>query len=217
MTAGEAKTAVEEIVHDTLNEVLFYQLINSAKDEREVLRDWYMLRAEDSSKTAAQGDTFETAKALPSRFLSAVGMNVGDVQNPYEEVAFQEKYKWKDSLNRFFIDIASDNFYLTGRVNENKTIHLFFTQGSADVDSSDDELAWKSRFHMLHVWDTALKHVGAIDTDDINALLTPGVARERLRLVRAMVQWDSDLQFKSMGGRRANRDDEDFEYPLGQM
>ena len=217
MTGPEIKTAVEALVHDTINETLFYELLNTAKTRWESSRKWLFLRTEDSTKTASSGDTFETAKALPDRFLNAVGMNVGAVYNPYKQIAFDKKYLFKDQLNRFYIDHKNSNFYLTGRVNESKAIHLFFTQGTVDISSSQDP-TWPDRFHYLLVWDVALLFVDAVDVDDINALLGAGQARARVAMQKAMIDWDSGLQLDAQDMSRPN-DDElgDYSYPLGQM
>src|SRR5687767_13681421 len=104
MTGTELYTMTNSLVDDTIDSTLFYQLLNVAKNRREDMRPWQFLKKLNSSLTAATGDTYQTAKALPADWRYAYQLMVG-TDTEYIECPFEEQHIFKDAAHRFFVDV----------------------------------------------------------------------------------------------------------------
>jgi hypothetical protein len=213
MTGTEIKEMADSIVEDTIPDTLFYTLLNTAKNRVEDTRAWEFLKKWDATKTASAGDTFETAKALPTDFRSDYKLIVGSTDE-YFPILHEEKYAYKDSARRYYVDVASGNFFLTGK--GTGIIHLLYLKTTDDIDSSNSPV-WPSRFHPLLAFEVAVMYQGGIDYDDPNINMSTMNRLTAKTLWDAMVSWDTTLKMRGMNKSFSSPEADTTATPLGQM
>lgn len=192
----------------------FLVLVNVAKDRREDVRPWQYLKKLDSSKTASVGDTYLTAKALPTDWRYDYKLYIG-TEIEAKPVPFEQQHIFKNSPNYYFVDVASGNYYLTGSQNSSKTIYNFYIKTTADITASTSWSA-PSRFHPLLAFDVAGFFMNGIDADDIYRGMAPEQKAAALLLDHSMIAWDTSLKMRSMNNSFAGGP-EDTSVPLGMM
>lgn len=199
MTGAELKTMVESILDDTVDETLFYQLANVAKNRAEDSRPWMMLRALDSSQTATAGNTSTTPIALPTAWRRTYKLMVGrDMQ--FEQVPFDEQHQWRNSANKFCIDVANSVYYLLGAIGTADTIYHYYIKTTDDITSATS-LVWPTRFHPIIAYEVAGYIMMGVDADDIFARMSPENKMAAETLTDAFQSWDTQLQLDAQGGR----------------
>ena len=129
-------TMFEGLCDDKLDTTLIYQLFNMAKNEIEIERAWETLKELDNSQSIASGHTYTTAKSLPTRFLTALMMFVGDDKIQYKQIPFEERERWKDITHRWYLKLKDSNFFICGTPTQGDTINLFYIQSTADISAS---------------------------------------------------------------------------------
>lgn len=194
------------IVEDTIDETLFYQLLNVARNKREDMRPWAFLIKADSTKTASPGDTYATSKALPSDFRRDVKLCVGtDLE--YSPIPFMEQHLYRNAAGRYFIDLANSVYYLTGSVNAAKTIYLYYLKTTTDFTVATKNTAgvcvWPDRFQPLLAFDVAAMFQGGVDYDDVSARMSPFNRAMAKEIDEAMVTWDDALRLRTMNNSKA--------------
>ena len=194
-----------------LDEDMFYQLLNSAKNQREMMRDWMALRAEDSSLTFTAADTYLTGKNLPARFLRTYQFrdSEGDLSGPFivdssgnktplKAIKFEQRFDYKDTPGYYYIDHKNRTISRTGTTAG--TLHLFFIQGSEDITAAT---AWTlpptDSYGVLLAYDVAVEQKGGIDWDTVNANQVPYNQRKIFTLESNLATWDSRLQQAELG------------------
>lgn len=200
MTGSELKTMTESILDDTVDDVLFYQLLNVAKNRIEDSRPWIFLRALDSSLTATVGDNSTISRALPTLWRRTYKLMVGKYQK-YEQVPFDEQHTWRYSSNRFCVDVANSVYYLLGSVGTADTIYHYYIKATADIDSAG---SWNapSRFHPILAYEVAGYVMMGVDADDVFARMSPENKAAAQALTSSMELWDTQLQIDAQGGRQ---------------
>ena len=167
-----------------MEDTLFYQLLNMVKNMLESSRDWMLLRSFDNSITFSTSDDYTGTKTLPSRFLRVyspydanrdeqTGVYIVDSagnKNPLKPIKFADRFNYKDTDGYYYLDIKNNKIGRTGTLAG--TLHLFFLQGTADIDSSS-EWTFPSYAHPLLAVDVAIMHKGGIDWDTVNANQVP--------------------------------------------
>ena len=204
MIGSEIKSFVEDGLLDgqTIEETLFYNLLNSAKELVENERDWVFLRATDTTKTASQGDTFLTEKELPPYFAVDLSMYLVDSSNNPERcypIAYEDRYFAKDSQNRYFINFASSTFGITGNRGQSKTIHLVYKRYTPDITSTSSWLCFPTRFDKLLGFIVSGMYKGGVDYDEINIKQALSNQRDGLLLWESLKQLDSRIKQREMG------------------
>ena len=140
-------TKFENMVDDSFDSDFMYQLLNDAKDEVEAMVAWEFLKKETSYSITAGYTYASAAGALPTRF--ALDIRVTDGSNiEYEKVQFDDRYNKVNRPFGYFIDLANDNFYLSGTISTATTVYLYYTDYSADLTSSDTWV-FPARFHSI--------------------------------------------------------------------
>lgn len=204
---------------DSIDDELFYVLANVARVLIEEDKDWRVLETDDVSQISSPGDTFLTMKDLPGDFSIPNGVFTVDSDNnkeDYQPYKFSERYAYKDSGRRFYIDYGSNKFALTGTKSKQATIHLIYKKTSAEITSV---VAWEfpDRFHPILGFIIAEIYKGGVDYDQTNALQAVQHDKKAKALWNAMELWDNNLKFKEMGGQYGGQDDAYDLMPLSQM
>lgn len=223
MTGDELLIATQKITHTSLDWDFFLQKLNAKKNERERRGKFYILTKSDTTQIASLGDTYLSMKTLPPDYRGMRRVNVGDTRNVYTPIPFEEREGYKDTPNRYYIDLANSQFALTGSVGSSKTIRLYYLKKTTDFSEANKNteiLLWPSEFHLLLAFDVALMEMGAIDNDDINRVLTPEQRFQIKQMEEGLNDWDHDLKLEAMGNRRGYAEDAfegNREYPLELM
>ena len=148
MTGAQTITKFQNMVDDVLDSDFVYQLLNDAKDEVEALGVWLQLLKE-TTYTVASGYSFTSALGtLPTRFALDVRVVENNSNVEYEKVGFDDRVQKESNPLGYFIDLANNNFYLSGQNHSAKTIYLYYTDYSADL-TSVTSWVFPSRFHSI--------------------------------------------------------------------
>lgn len=181
-----------------MDETLYYQLINLAKGIIERSRPWRKLLAIDSSQTVTSSNTYTTMKSLPSDFGMTVSRKPlslvsGDDVVEVTQIQFEDRYKYKNTFGYYYIDIANDQFALTGAPDKTYTIHMPYFKLSTAIAAG---VTWvfPSEFHSLLNFMVDPINKGAIDWDDIHSRMAPEGRAVAKSIEHAMNMWDAHLQ-----------------------
>jgi len=194
----------------TIDETLFYQLLNMEKNMVETERDWMILRSFDSTITFSSSDDYTGTKSLPARFLriynpysdaakEQTGVYIVDSagnKNALNPIKFADRFAYKDTDGYFYLDIKNSKIGRTGTLAG--TLHLFFLQGTEDMA---DSVTWTfpSFAHPLLAYRVAVTQKGGIDWDTVNANQTPFNEKDIQRIVSRLALWDARLQQSELG------------------
>jgi hypothetical protein len=187
-----------------INSTLFYQLLNIARSNREMERPWMRLRKLDSSLLANTGDTYLTAKALQSdfrRFLNNGTIRLFDGNNTilyYTEIPFESRLEHKDDNSAYYVDYANLNLYLTGKVDKQYQIHLFYIYNPGDITVTTSWLNFPSEFHSILAFDVAAMWRLGADYDDQNARMGDENGKMAEVIKHAMHAWDNELALSAV-------------------
>lgn len=192
MTGSEIKSMAESIVDDSINEDLFYTLLNAEKDIVEGNRLWQFLKKLDSSKTASTGNNYNTGISLPSDWRSTYKLYVGE-DLEYVPVAFEKLHLYRNLAHYYIVDVAGSNFYLLGNVGQSDTIYHYYIKTTDDIAEGTSPV-WPSRYHRILGFRVAARFMAGVDVDDIFAALSQENRVAALELSRAMEVWDSQLK-----------------------
>lgn len=192
-----------------IDETLFYQLLNMKKGQREMARDWVVLRTFDNSITFTSADDYEDTKTLPARFLrvysptSRDGVKPGifivdsaGSPHPLTTIPFVDRYAHKDVDGYCYFDIKNGKVGRTGTLAG--TLHLYFLQGTEDI-ASGSTWSFPSYAHPLLAYDVVISHKGGIDWDTVNANQVPFNAADVRQLEQSLNMWDAQLQQAELG------------------
>jgi uncharacterized membrane-anchored protein YjiN (DUF445 family) len=197
MNGATLKTMVESIMDDTIDDVLFYQLLNVAKNRIENERPWMFLRKLDSSLTTTVGDNSSISRALPTDWRRTYKLMVG-LDQQFIQVPFDEQHQYRYSSNRFVIDVAGNVYYLLGTLGKADTIYHYYIKKTDDITAVTSPV-W-NEFHEILAFDTAGYAMMGTDADDIYARMSPENKNMALMLKNSMEAWDFQLQIDAQGG-----------------
>ena len=190
---------VNSILDDTLDETLFYQLANIAKNKIEDSRPWMMLRAVDSSLSTTTGNNSTTARALPAAWRRTYKLMVGRDQEVMQ-VPFDEQHLWRNSSNHFCIDVANSVYYLLGAFGAPDTIYHYYIKTTTDIAAGTSPV-WPERFHGLIAFEVASYIMGGQDADEQFARMSPVNLAAHTALLNAMEAWDFNLQLSAQNNQ----------------
>ncbi len=211
MNGEELKTLNTGFLSGTeMEETLFYQLLNMVKDMFEASRDWMILRSFDSTITFTASDDYTGTKTLPSRFLRVytpvdgstgeqTGVYIVDSsgrKNALKPIKFASRFDYKDVDGYYYLDIKNNKIGRTGTLEG--TLHLFFLQGTAEIEATT---TWEfpTWVHPRLAVDVAIMHKGGIDWDTVNANQVPYNQKLISDIESRVIQWDTNLQLSELG------------------
>lgn len=194
MTGEELKTMAEELIDDTINGTLFYQLLNIAKTNLEEKKDWEYLKNYDSSNSVSSATTYLSMFELPTRFRSVAKLYLGDdADEAFQGIQFEERHKYQDAGCKYYIDYGNNQLALTGSFNGSKTIHLFYLRYTEDIES-DTEPIFPDRFHPILAFLVSGYYTSGVDADDIYARMSPAHRFAAKELAESMNMWDHKIK-----------------------
>lgn len=195
---------------ELIDEASFYQMLNICRTNREVSRPWCVLKKLDNTQTIDPSNTFTTAKTLPTDFQRTLDENTlqpydptagrtGDVYDYYTEIPFEQQLNYKDD-NSFFIDYASNTFYVCGTVSKNLILYFFYIADFGDIASGTTWLKFPARFAPILAFDVAVMFKGGVDYDAINARMAEYNGLDAIKLEKVMEKWDNQLALSQRNG-----------------
>lgn len=196
MNGATIKTMAEEIIDDSdWTDTFAYQLMNKAKNVIERLRPWMMLRTKNAESSTTVGHTYTDAIDLPDDFRVMRKLMIGTKQ--WWPVPFEKQIEFKDSSGYFFIDVANNDLYLCGEIQESKTITMFYIKKTDEI-TSGSEPVWSSEFHPLIAFEMAYIMDGSVDADTISFRMSDKQKEQREGLLDGMIDWDDELVLSEM-------------------
>jgi len=198
MNGSQLITMFNNLVEDSLDETLAYQLLNNAKNKLESERPWEMLKKKDTSLTATAANTYTTEYSLPTDFYEMDSVFVDTTQ--YASLNFEQQIDFKDTGNYYFIDHRTNKLHLCGTLGSSKSVYLFYLYATDDV-KSDTSPIWPARFHPLIAFEMAILFTEGIDADEASKIMSPGFLRAYADLKNQMIGWDARLKYTAMNGR----------------
>lgn len=191
MTGEELKEFTESILDGiSLDDDLFYRLLNISKTKLEEQRVWQYLKKLDSSNIASSSPI-----SLPEDFAEDYKVTVG-TSHEYHPVPFEEQHVYTNSSGRYFIDWSALTIKLLGSNIPSETLYLFYKKFTPDITSSTSPV-FPARFHPLLAYYVAGYYQAGIDSDDIFARMAPENRLAALELERAMKTWDSSIAMRA--------------------
>lgn len=191
----------------SLDPTLFTQLINDARSDAEIARDWQVLTQYDTSLTWSPGDTFQTGKSLPANFFrwiedTPVQVWDGNVQNPTVEPISLIPYRenlWNYSTQFVAaVDYTTNKIYFMGTADRAWTVVLSFIIENGDIvqKSGSTSYSWvgfPAQFHKFLAYDAASRFRLGVNYDDLSARNAEDNQIVAQRIMRRMARWDADL------------------------
>ena len=136
MTGANLKEFVENLLDgSTIASDLFYVLANVAKTRIEEERNWKILETEQATKTTGVGDTFLSMKDLPDDFGNDIALYLADTPVWYQPIPYSRRYLYKNASRKYYIDLANNQYALTGKVSASQIIHLVYRKVSTTITS----------------------------------------------------------------------------------
>lgn len=183
----------ETLVTDTLDSVAVLVLINQADAIIRATRPWEILKSEDASKSRSSGDTFLTAKTLPTDFHRPYKFYVGDSQRrPLKRIKFEDRRKFKDSPGFYYIDYKTGNYYITNGTQEGTIYNNYIYKPVAITLSTTP--VFPSDYWPIYAYCMSKIFMGGIDNDDRSLASVPEWISDKRELWDAMVTWDAELK-----------------------
>lgn len=212
MTPAELVTLNTNLLGGNAMDIdLFYQLANMAKNQREMMRDWMVLRTLDSTITFSSSDDYTSTKTLPARFLRTYTFydSQGNLRGPYivtasgskvelKPIKFAERYDYRNIEGYYYIDVKNGKIGRTGLTAGTLTIP--YLQGTPDFDEGSSSIWSFPDFAIpLLAYDVAIEQKGGIDWDRVNASQIPYNERKLKQIETNLATWDARLQQAELG------------------
>ena len=202
MTGAQIITLFQNIVDDNVDDDFELDLLNNAKNELEMERDWEFLKYMDTSLTWAVSDVYTTAHTLPSGFLKIVSVYLSGHLHPWVGVMMEHRERFKDLWGRYFIDYRQSNLHLCGVTGQSRTITLCYIKATDDLTTATS-WAFPAKLHRMLAFKMAEIYQGGVDYDDIAARMgTKNFAQYQI-LKRLAENWDADLKAAAMNYQSA--------------
>ncbi len=207
MNGTQLKALTESILDGlSIDQDFFLQLANVAITNLQAERVWQYLKKLDASQSASSGNGYATAKTLPTDFDLDYKVLVGTSSNEYFPVAFEEQVAYRNSSNRYYIDIGAGTYYLLGNSNGG-TIQFFYKRTTTPITLTTSPV-FPDRFHPLIAFFVAGYYQMGVDADDIFARMSPENKAQAVSLHASMIQWDTDLKARAQNNRVGVADSE---------
>lgn len=214
LTPDEMILQFETLIDDTHDDVNTLQLLNNARMIVEHARPWEILKAVDDTQVANAGDTYLTMKTIPSDFRAVRKVIVGTT--PYTGCQFEERILFKDTANRYYIDVGNGQFALTGNRTSSAAIVFVYTKRSPQLVLGGDPWIFPGDYHNVLPHIMAAIHQGVIDPDEISRAQASGQSGIVNNILSSMFMWDDELKMGAMGDVLGYADQVN-DISLGQM
>ena len=133
-------------VSDELDSDFELQLVNDAKNSVEAELMLEITKKLNSSGSVTAGQTYTTARSLPSDFYLPLPIYVG--QTIHYPVAFERQQDFQNVSGFYWVDIANSQYYLSGTQGSNQTIYFYYQYQTADIALNTSPV-WPDRFHSI--------------------------------------------------------------------
>lgn len=213
MTGQQIIDKFENLIADSLDPDFALQLVNDSKNSIESELQLEITKKLDSTDATTSGQTSTTAITLPPDFFLPLPIYVGTVQ--YQPVPFEHQQAFKDSPNKYWIDLGSDAYHLCGRQNAAETIYFFYQRETDDLTTATSPV-WPSRFHSLIPYEMARKYF-AIDQGEKFRSWMPEHQMFYSELKRQMIDWDAKLKLNAINNATPYGQDTEMGVPLSMM
>lgn len=200
MLGSEIKSFCESLIDDTIDNDLFYNLLDAAKNTIEDEVEWEILKSWDRSLTYSPGESYLTGKSLPATFRSMYGDGViylGE-DSPYFPVPFKDLYTYRDSGNKYAIDYLNNKLHILGSESQSYTINLPFLV-LTDIITATTSWSFPERFHKLLAFIVAGFYTAGVDADDIYARMSVEHKNTAFAIRHSMTTWNTRLALMAMG------------------
>jgi hypothetical protein len=150
LTNNEILTTFREFVGDSLDSAVELALANQAKTEIDTELKLRCMMKLDTSQTTVAGQTYTTAKTLPTDILIPAGTVIYVGETPYTGVQFEHKERYKNRDNCWWADLFNGNFYLSGTQASAQTITFpYIATGTAITASDTTVLKYPTGLHII--------------------------------------------------------------------
>lgn len=192
----------------SIDPVLFTEMLNEARMNREQERDWVYLLKQDKSQSWIPGDTWETPKDLPDDFIRFKetrpfqlwdgNPNPGSLVEPVDIVPYEDFLFTNSSSYTVGIDYANDVYYFGGNTTQTLIIVLSYFPDYGDIVQETDGVSttWNKipgRFHKILPYDVACMYRLGVDYDDLGARNADGNNQRAEAIAASMRKWDGSL------------------------
>ena len=190
----------------SMDPVLFYQFLNAARINRELMRPFMRLRKFDmSQKVTAQATPViapPTANKLtiPTDFLYLTEdgeITFYDQNNTYQtylEIGMQNLIPYLQVNNVFYMDHAAGFYYPLGNIDRAYTVFMPYQANLGDITVNTTWQNIPTAFHMILAFDVAAMYRLGVDYDYIQARNADSNAQQAELLFNSMAKWDNALQ-----------------------
>lgn len=207
MTGADYYTAMSTLISGfQMDSTLFYQLLNVARVQREMVRPFCCFRKVDSSITVSAVSTLPltcppaAVYPIPTdfQFLTDDGRitlyDNNNVYEEYEEIPIGLQVQYLQVSNKFFIDYVNNLIYFCGIIDRQYQVFVPYQADFGDITATSSWNNVPSRFHMILALDVAAMYRLGIDYDDIQARNAESNAQQAEILFNAMKIWDDNRQ-----------------------
>lgn len=190
----------------SMDPVLFYQFLNAARINREMMRPFMRLRKFDYSQTVTAQTAPVTAPPttnqlnIPSDFLyltedgEIIFYDQNNTYQVYTEVGMQNLIPYLQVNNVFYMDHANGKIHPLGVIDRQYTAFILYQANLGDITANTTWLNIPSQFHMILAFDVAAMYRLGVDYDDIQARNADSNAQQAELLFNSMAKWDDALQ-----------------------
>lgn len=206
MTGEDFYIACQSLINGfAIDQVIFYQMLNTARTRREFQRAWMKLRKYQYSQSLTPTQPSLTlppnaSADIPEDFMffSRDGeITLYDNDNQYEtytEIPLNLLIPYLQVNNVFYMDHAASKIYFLGVIQKAYTAFIQYQADFGDITATTTWVNIPSRFHMILAYDVATMYRLGMDYDDINARNADRNNVDAEQLYNSMAVWDDNLQ-----------------------
>lgn len=194
MNGSELIVKFENYISDSLDADFTLQLVNDAKNAIETELQLEITKKLDTSGSTVAGQTSAIARGLPADFFLPLSIYIGTEE--VTPISFERQQFHKDEGARYWLDLANEQYRLTGTQGSAQTIYFFYQYETPDITLATSPI-WPSRFHSLIPLEMA-KQYWMIDAGEKNRSWDDRYATEYERRKRLMIDWDAKLKLNAL-------------------
>lgn len=206
MSPNEIIAFFETMVDDSPDAAAMEVLMDTAYTQVNEERPWAFLMKLDTSIVHSPGNTWQSTKTLPLDFGRPYKLYGGASDNEYLPIPYDRILQYKDSSNRYALDMVNLQARFTGSPSSALTMYMWYLYnptsliGLSDVQkAATTTIVWPKRFCPILAFKMAEILLGGIDADNVTRQMTPSQRLAYKELKRAMIQWDNKLRLTMMG------------------
>lgn len=192
-----------------IDPVLFTEMLNEARMNREMERPYKVLRKQDQSQTWSAGDTWQTSKTMPADFISFIennpmqlwdgNPNPGSLIEPVGLLPFEDLLWYNTDSYSASVDYGSSLFYMAGTTQQTFKIIINYIADTGDIVPATGNVTttWNKippRFHKMLPYDVLAMYRLGVSYDDLAARNADNNGARAEAIARSMGKWDARLQ-----------------------